>query len=269
MKFLLVSLLCCLGISHVLSLTCEIEHESFGYSCLVANQEPESSGEIAFIMKGANSGVSSNDIKQVEIKNTPITKIPSSIFATFPNIEFLLLDNTRISNWNRETLKVQGISKLLGLFVDNNPINHLKDDTFKHVPNLYLLRLFNSSITEITPQAFNGLTELTLLRLHQNKLTSIENGVFGSLKKLEELDLARNQITALPTGLFSELKELKELDLVSNQLTEIPKDIFKQNTKLNKLKLTENALKPIDATKLPASLTRLFVGKFESNLYIH
>lgn len=260
MKLLCVALLCFLGISHVLSLTCEIEHESFGYSCLVGNQDPES-GELKFDMK-ANSGVSNNDIKQVEIKNTPITKIPASIFTTFPNIEFLLLDNTRISNWNSETLKVQGISKLLGLFVDNNPINHLKDNTFKEVPNLYLLRLFNCSIAEITLQAFNGLKELTLLRLHQNKLTTVENGMFNSLKKLEELDLARNQITALPSGLFSEMKELKELDLVSNQLTEIPKDIFKLNTKLNKLKLSENVLKPIDASKLPASLTRLFVGKF-------
>ncbi|CAO1418895.1 unnamed protein product [Diamesa serratosioi] len=261
MKFLIVSFLCFLGISHVLSLTCEIEHESFGYSCLVANQEAES-GEIAFLMKGSNAGVSNNDIKQVEIKNTPITKIPASIFTTFPNIEFLLLDNTRISNWNQETLKVQGISKLLGLFVDNNPINHLKADTFKEVPNLYLLRLFNCSITEVNVEAFKGLTELTLLRMHQNKITTTQNGVFASLKKLEELDLARNQITELPTGIFSELKELKELDLVSNRLTEIPKDIFKQNTKLNKLKLTEMALKPIDASKLPTSLTRLFVGKY-------
>ena len=262
MKLLCLTVLCILGISHVLSLTCEIKKDSDGvYTvCHVANQVPES-GEITFNREGARSYVSNKDIKEVEIIDTTITEIPASIFTTYPNIETLLLDNTGINNWNREILEVQGISKLLLLIVGNHPVNRLTNSYFKDVPNLQVLSFLNCSITEISPQAFKGLTKLVHLQLYRNKITSIESGVFDPLKDLESIDLDNNQIKALPNGLFSELKELKKLDLNNNQLKELPEDIFKQNTKLKELIITKNNLKSIDASKLPANLTKLLFGK--------
>ena len=262
MKILCLTVLCFFGISHVSSLTCDINKDSDGvYNiCHVANQVPKS-GEITFNKRGSRSYVSNEDITEVVIINTTITEIPASIFTTFPNIITLNLDNTGIRNWNRGTFKVQGISLLSRLLVKNHPVNRLTKSTFKDVLNLYVLRFNNCSITEISPQAFNHLTKLVHLSLYRNNLTSIESGVFNPFKDLESIDLDDNQITALPNGVFSTLKKLEELDLNNNQLTEIPEDIFKQNIKLKKLIITKNNLKPIDASKFPARLTNLLVGK--------
>ncbi|XP_016117849.1 leucine-rich repeat-containing protein 4C-like, partial [Sinocyclocheilus grahami] len=99
------------------------------------------------------------------------------------------------------------------LNLQDNQIQVIKLDSFKHLRHLEILQLSRNHIRNIEIGAFNGLTSLNTLELFDNRLTTIPNGAFEYLSKLKELWLRNNPIESIPSDAFSRLPSLRRLDL--------------------------------------------------------
>lgn len=99
------------------------------------------------------------------------------------------------------------------LNLQDNLIQVIKVDSFKHLRHLEILQLSKNHIRNIEIGAFNGLTSLNTLELFDNRLTTIPNGAFEYLSKLKELWLRNNPIESIPSYAFNRVPSLRRLDL--------------------------------------------------------
>ncbi|XP_028826246.1 leucine-rich repeat-containing protein 4B [Denticeps clupeoides] len=99
------------------------------------------------------------------------------------------------------------------LNLQENSIQLIKSDTFKHLRHLEILQLSKNHIRQIEVGAFNGLQSLTTLELFDNRLTVVPSSAFEYLSKLRELWLRNNPIETLGPYAFNRVPSLRRLDL--------------------------------------------------------
>ncbi|XP_048871536.1 leucine-rich repeat-containing protein 4B-like [Brienomyrus brachyistius] len=99
------------------------------------------------------------------------------------------------------------------LNLQENSIQVIKSDTFKHLRHLEILQLSKNQIRQIEVGAFNGLPNLNTLELFDNRLTLVPSQAFEYLSKLRELWLRNNPIETLPAYAFHRVPSLRRLDL--------------------------------------------------------
>uniref|UniRef100_A0A674MQC2 Leucine rich repeat containing 4B n=1 Tax=Takifugu rubripes TaxID=31033 RepID=A0A674MQC2_TAKRU len=99
------------------------------------------------------------------------------------------------------------------LNLQENSIQVIKSDTFKHLRHLEILQLSKNQIRQIEVGAFNGLPNLNTLELFDNRLTLVPSHAFEYLSKLRELWLRNNPIETLPAYAFHRVPSLRRLDL--------------------------------------------------------
>ncbi|XP_051925349.1 leucine-rich repeat-containing protein 4B [Hippocampus zosterae] len=99
------------------------------------------------------------------------------------------------------------------LNLQENAIQVIKSDTFKHLRHLEILQLSKNRIRQIEVGAFNGLPNLNTLELFDNHLTVVPSQAFEYLSKLRELWLRNNPIETLPAFAFHRVPSLRRLDL--------------------------------------------------------
>ncbi|NXJ80314.1 VASN protein, partial [Trogon melanurus] len=110
----------------------------------------------------------------------------------------------------------------LFLYVFENGITTLSEDSFAGLPALQLLDLSQNKITSIQKNIFQPLTELVNLDLSSNQLQEITNETFHGLRLLERLYLQKNRIQHIHAAAFDTLDNLLELKLQNNQLWAVP-----------------------------------------------
>ncbi|NXN95006.1 VASN protein, partial [Rhinopomastus cyanomelas] len=110
----------------------------------------------------------------------------------------------------------------LSLYVFENGITMLGEDSFAGLPALQLLDLSQNKITSIQKNIFQPLTTLVNLDLSSNQLQEITNETFHGLRLLERLYLQKNRIQHIHASAFDTLDNLLELKLQNNQLWAVP-----------------------------------------------
>ncbi|XP_028257974.1 leucine-rich repeat-containing protein 4C [Parambassis ranga] len=132
------------------------------------------------------------------------------------------------------------------LNLQDNLIQIIKVDSFKHLRHLEILQLSKNHIRSIEIGAFNGLASLNTLELFDNRLTTIPNGAFEYLSKLKELWLRNNPIESIPSYAFNRVPSLRRLDLGElKRLSYISDGAFKDLSNLRYLNLGMCNLKEI------------------------
>ncbi|NXF95379.1 VASN protein, partial [Eubucco bourcierii] len=111
---------------------------------------------------------------------------------------------------------------ILSLYVFENGITVLNENSFTGLPALQLLDLSQNKITSIQRNIFQPLTELVNLDLSSNQLQEITNETFHGLWLLERLYLQKNRIQHIHAAAFDTLENLLELKLQNNQLQAVP-----------------------------------------------
>ncbi|KAL0993312.1 hypothetical protein UPYG_G00105960 [Umbra pygmaea] len=132
------------------------------------------------------------------------------------------------------------------LNLQENSIEVIKSDTFKHLRHLEILQLSKNRISQIEVGAFNGLPNLNTLELFDNRLTLVPSQAFEYLSKLRELWLRNNPIETLPSNAFHRVPSLRRLDLGElKRLHYISNDAFVGLVNLRYLNLGMCGLKDI------------------------
>ncbi|XP_031242245.1 leucine-rich repeat-containing protein 4B [Mastomys coucha] len=99
------------------------------------------------------------------------------------------------------------------LNLQENSIQVIRTDTFKHLRHLEILQLSKNLVRKIEVGAFNGLPSLNTLELFDNRLTTVPTQAFEYLSKLRELWLRNNPIESIPSYAFNRVPSLRRLDL--------------------------------------------------------
>ncbi|ELK18495.1 Leucine-rich repeat-containing protein 4B [Pteropus alecto] len=99
------------------------------------------------------------------------------------------------------------------LNLQENGIQVIRTDTFKHLRHLEILQLSKNLLRKIEVGAFNGLPSLNTLELFDNRLTTVPTQAFEYLSKLRELWLRNNPIESIPSYAFNRVPSLRRLDL--------------------------------------------------------
>jgi Leucine-rich repeat (LRR) protein len=135
------------------------------------------------------------NVTEFEFLGIPkIDYIPVEIFTEFPNLEYILIQNSKMP-----ILK----EKLFGV-----EFGKIK----------YLMLWFNG-IKIVEKKAFFHLKNLVIIDLLGNKIESIAENIFETNLKLKHVYLSHNQIKALNPVLFKHLNHLREVDFTLNRCT--------------------------------------------------
>ncbi|XP_043974052.1 toll-like receptor 21 [Gambusia affinis] len=125
---------------------------------------------------------------------------------------------------NRNSRKISDIVKDLpesavNLTASYNPLQHIPNNSFAHLPNLQYLSLYKNQLNTIDPLAFQTLHQLKHLNLSFNHLSDLSPLLFEDLHNLTTLSLTNNVLKVLPEDIFSNVANLKTLNLRSNNLS--------------------------------------------------
>lgn len=196
-----------------------------------------------------------DNIKQaLGISDSLLESLHSSIFHSLPNLELLVIKNTKLPNFKRGFL--ENVNYLRKLIITTSSVQKIENFTFKTFSKLTHLFMNANQISSIEENAFDGLENLKILDLQLNSLVYLEKDTFYSLKNLEKLYLSNNHIKFLDFSLKNS-RNLVKVFLYKNEICYIKRDFFEGLKLLDEVELMENSCINEGFIKLNGSLTNL------------
>uniref|UniRef100_A0A663N6E9 Leucine rich repeat containing 19 n=1 Tax=Athene cunicularia TaxID=194338 RepID=A0A663N6E9_ATHCN len=129
-----------------------------------------------------------------ETSGKNLSNIPTNLFQ---NITKLSLKNNKIILKDSDKEILQSFINLTELYLNENMITVLYNDSFCNLTKLVILDISNNHISRVHKAAFAGLNQLSVLNLAYNKITQLDSDVFTSLKNLTVLNLQYNFLKSL------------------------------------------------------------------------
>lgn len=213
------------------------------------------------IFSGTNSRIEGFKLTQQK----GVKYLPTNLFSAFPGLVAISYWYNAVKSVNENHFK--GLTKLRGLFLTNNEIEHMAEDSFTDLVSLEYLNLGGNKISSLQRNLFASQKNLKKLCLDRNLIQSLPSSIFRSLANVEYLFLTRNKISSIDESTFAHMYSLKELYMSFNELERIPGGLFKNNLELNKVYMTGNKISFIDA-KIFDHLSELGYIEFYDNLCI-
>lgn len=153
----------------------------------------------------------------------------------------------------------------INIIISLNPIQHIPDKTFVHLPNLRRLQLSQNQLSTIGELAFQNLHRLQLLNLSSNNISQLKPSLFKDLQNLTHLSLANNKLKALPGNIFAFVYKLETFILQQNSLNNFSQVALSVSHLLNlrTINLSLNELSSLNHpnVSLPPSLSKLNVSR--------
>lgn len=199
-------------------------------------------------LNGLSMLSSMTQLKNLCIRNCPLSATDVTIIGALPSLEFLILTDCSLSNISG----LSNASRLVNLDLRNNAIKDLSPLSF--LENLTTVNLSGNALTNLSP--LSALENLTALDVSYNSLTSV--AALATCPKLTTLVASNNQITQMAT--FNDPNVLTALSLADNDLTDI--SALAQYTSLTGLDLSYNQISDVSAL---ADLNKLTIVDISHN----
>ena len=117
------------------------------------------------------------------------------------------------------------LSQLKYLYLNNNQILTIQNETFNHLKNLIHLDLSQNLIYDLSVNFSFYLSNLKELHLKSNELERISKENIQGLISLKHFDLSQNHIFSLENDIFSHSVNISILKLSSNKLRSLNKSV--------------------------------------------
>ncbi|OQV18370.1 putative Leucine-rich repeat-containing G-protein coupled receptor 5 [Hypsibius exemplaris] len=143
--------------------------------------------------------------------------IEMDAFTTLPAITKLRLNSGSYKKWIFRTMKFSAAvtKSLQELYLEDNLISYLQEDSIPNLPNLQVLSLNRNFLQSIGQRIFTRVPNLKRLYLRSNRIGTISQDTFsmssGQLQKLQHLDLSDNGLYQISPGAFDALPSLMSL----------------------------------------------------------
>ncbi|XP_065717689.1 leucine-rich repeat-containing protein 19 isoform X1 [Patagioenas fasciata] len=131
-----------------------------------------------------------------------LSNIPTNLFQ---NVTNLSLKNNKITLKNSDKDILRSFINLTDLYLNENMITVLYNNSFCNLTKLRILDISNNQISTVHKAAFAGLNQLLVLNLSYNRITQLDSGVFTSLNSLTVLNLHYNLLKSFDIKSSSKL----------------------------------------------------------------
>lgn len=186
-------------------------------------------------------------ITELDLSSKGIVALDDLVFGKLSNLKTLWLNENNITFLHENTF--YGLEKLEKLYLFYNKLQSLPKDIFKPLKNLKRLELSMNKLAYLDETIFSFNTKLEKLSLDFNELSQLPLKIFDNLTYLHTLVLSSNNLISLPDEIFQNLNRLRFLSLSFNSLSNLPKKFFtKNNSNLEELRLDNNPFKILDLT---------------------
>ena len=201
-----------------------------------------SSNQISFIPKIALEGL--NQLTKIDLSRN---KLKEGSFENgalnLPSIRIIDLSSNLYTSIPQELPP-----KLSTLYLYNNAITTLKDNSFLNATSIEHLLMIDAQVTKIEDHAFDPLTNVLEIDLSDNKLVdnSFSPNAFVKTRNLTDLKLSYNRFRTLPdTSNYP--KSLRSLGILGNNYNTIPSYAFKNLTTLTSLGVWGGAVTTLES----------------------
>ncbi|KAF7254052.1 Prolargin [Varanus komodoensis] len=150
-------------------------------------------------------------------------------------------------------------SRIHYVYLQNNFIDKLSEESFKNATDLRWINLDNNRIETVNNRVLEKLDRLVFLYMEKNNLKEVPSYLPPNL---EQLRLSRNRIRKIPENAFNKLDHLLLLDLHHNELNDgnIKKNTFRGLKNLMQLNLAHNRLHKMPPG-VPKAIHQLFLDE--------
>ncbi|XP_043257630.1 relaxin receptor 1-like [Colletes gigas] len=131
------------------------------------------------------------------------------------------------------------------LYLDGTDISEIEIGAFRHLKKLYWLILENNKISELLPGHFTDLHDLETLKANKNRITVADLSDLKGSVSLSFIDLSENLLTS-ETLKLPYLPALNEILLDENKFDAIPDTLFVGCPTLRLLSMQKNAIRTIE-----------------------
>uniref|UniRef100_A0A182IYV9 Uncharacterized protein n=1 Tax=Anopheles atroparvus TaxID=41427 RepID=A0A182IYV9_ANOAO len=184
------------------------------------------------------------------LSNNRLTTVEHFTFRGLTKLALLSLDFNRISRIDRLALRNQ--STLQELHLNGNKLLQVPDALYD-VPVLRTLDLGENHIANINNASFRHMVQLYGLRLTENNIEIIRRGTFDAMHSLHILNLSQNRLKTVEQSCFDNNTNLQAIRLDGNFLTDIA-GLFTKLPNLLWLNISDNHLEVFDYALIPTSL---------------
>ncbi|XP_035689214.1 leucine-rich repeat-containing protein 15-like isoform X2 [Branchiostoma floridae] len=181
----------------------------------------------------------------IDLSENNLENLQPAAFNGFPRLSTLTLKSCNISSLPPNAFP----NTLMFLYLDNNNLVELKNNSFGTHPSLAIVSFINNKITTIEAGLFSRLPRLGNIALQSNKLASLPPGIFDNLSNVRELRLENNKLESLDDpNIFKDLQSAWFIYLQDNNLKSLPSGVFSEANleNLKILVLDNNAITQIE-----------------------
>lgn len=262
-----------------MNVTCQYNYNDDQiYECRVDNAKVVNANYSHEFNGSHLTGYVDKDVKKITAGSDSYFKfLPSQIFTTFPQINFVVFDNVGLENLDKihncdelkhlslKTNLIRSFSndtfssceKIEYINLEDNWISSLADEIFMTLKKLIFLNFSKNRVKRISVDLLNNNEKLEVLDIHDNRIIEIGQKTFDTLINLKVLSIRGNPIETLHENLINPLKKLEIFELQSLNLTEeIPLKFLNNLSNLTQVMLLKNKIKVIQREFLQ-SLTNL------------
>ncbi|VDH92456.1 Hypothetical predicted protein [Mytilus galloprovincialis] len=175
----------------------------------------------------------------VDCSHKNLTAVPDTPADTV----YLYLQNNLIGQIFNQTFAL--FNRLVFLDLSVNKISAINENVFTGLQNLRFLYLSRNQIFRLLKNVFKHLVSLTVLDLSYNNINSIHEHALGGLVNLQQLKLSNNGFEEIQNDTFQYTPKLVNLDLFYNSLYSVTKGVFTGLGNLHQLNLGGNFIKNI------------------------
>lgn len=159
------------------------------------------------------------NLQKLFLSHNRLMSLPQGIFLNLPLLSQISLYKNQLGSLGPG---VFGPMPLKELWLYDNKLSRVEDDTFGNLTQLFLLVLSRNQISGVSTGAFRGLDKIGEISLHTNLLTSLQAGTFRGLPNLFHISLEHNFLSSLPAGVLQGVNRLDNLDLHNNSFPNLP-----------------------------------------------
>jgi Leucine rich repeat len=163
-----------------------------------------------------------DNVVALTFRNSSIHEWPDQLLTSFPRLKKLEAEKCKFVNMPQHvfgSLTRPDFRSLESLYLSNNAIDIIEDNSFRNVINVYMLDLSQNWIKKLCKQAFSRLYMLLYLDLSGNRLTNLNADVFKPLMSIYSIDLSDNFLITFDFDSIATNQNLNEINLNSNEIT--------------------------------------------------
>ncbi|XP_019633884.1 PREDICTED: LOW QUALITY PROTEIN: uncharacterized protein LOC109477245 [Branchiostoma belcheri] len=164
--------------------------------------------------------------ERLYLNNNQISDVPANVFIGLAALEFLHLENNKITDDGIKESSSSGLPLLEGLYLSNNLLRQFPTIPTDLAEGLQRFDISGNPIRALPAGTFYGFSNLRDLFARRIGLTEMQTNSFFGLDSLETLYLEYNELTVIPTMALQNLRNLKKLYLRDNKVTDLTEKAF-------------------------------------------